>query len=66
MQILINGQPREIAGPITVTELLAELNLPPRGVAVEVNLQIVPRSRHAEQLVQAGDALEVVTLVGGG
>ena len=66
MKILVNGQPREVVGPVTVAELLARLELPLRGVAVELNLQIVPKSRHAEQLLADGDRLEVVALVGGG
>ena len=66
MQITMNGERREIAGPTTVADLLAQCQLPVRGVAVEVNSQLVPRARHAEQLVQEGDWLEVVTLVGGG
>ena len=66
MQIVVNGEPREVAQPLTVADLLDELNLPPRGVAVEVNLQIVPRARHAELRLQDGDRLEVVSLVGGG
>jgi thiamine biosynthesis protein ThiS len=66
VEIVVNGEPRSIAATTTIAELLAELNVPARGVAVEVNLQVVPRSRHAEQRLQAGDRLEVVSLVGGG
>lgn len=66
MEIVVNGEPRRIAAAMTVAELLAELKVPARGVAVEVNLQIVPRAQHAEQRLQAGDRLEVVSLVGGG
>jgi thiamine biosynthesis protein ThiS len=66
VEIVLNGQQRVLSRPMSIAELLAELNLPARGMAVEVNLQIVPRSRHAEQLLQAGDRLEVVSLVGGG
>jgi len=51
---------------MTVAELLEELQLSPRLVAVEVNLQLVPRTRHAEQTLAAGDRLEIVSLVGGG
>lgn len=66
MNIIVNGEPRQAPGPITVAQLLSELKLPARGVAVEVNLQIVPRTRHAEHQLQDGDRLEVVSLVGGG
>ncbi|HEX5500519.1 MAG TPA: sulfur carrier protein ThiS, partial [Thermomicrobiales bacterium] len=50
----------------TVAALLGELGLEPKQVAVEVNLELVPRGRHAEHALAAGDRLEVVTLVGGG
>ena len=49
-----------------VAELLEQLDLEPRYVAVEVNLDLVPRDRHQELVLKAGDRLEVVTLVGGG
>lgn len=66
MNIIVNGEPRQATAPITVAQLLSELKLPQRGVAVEVNLQIVPRAQHAEYQLQDGDRLEVVSLVGGG
>ena len=66
MKIVFNGQPRETAENTTIAELLQQLNLSPRYVAVEVNLELVPRGRHAEYVLGEGDRLEVVTLVGGG
>ncbi|MFV1965847.1 MAG: sulfur carrier protein ThiS [Pirellulaceae bacterium] len=66
MQIVFNGQERETADDITVAALLEELKLPPKRVAVEVNLELVARDQHAACVLQEGDQLEVVTLVGGG
>jgi thiamine biosynthesis protein ThiS len=66
MQIVFNGQPRETPQSTTIAALLAELELPPARVAVEVNYDLVPRERHASHVLQPGDRLEVVTLVGGG
>lgn len=66
MNIVLNGKPQQLPGPLTVAQLLESLNMPTRGVAVEVNLQIVPRSLHAEHQLREGDQLEVVSLVGGG
>ncbi len=66
MNIVVNGSPQQVEGGTTVAQLLAQLKLPPRGVAVELNLQIVPRPRHAEQTLAEGDRLEIVSLVGGG
>lgn len=66
MNVVVNGQPHELPDRFTVSELLQRLELPQRGVAVEVNLAIVPRARHAEHTLAEGDRLEVVSLVGGG
>jgi len=66
MRILFNGQERDTADHVTVAQLLEELQLPPKRVAVEVNLELVPRDQHAACVLQNGDRLEVVTLVGGG
>ncbi|HEY2411552.1 MAG TPA: sulfur carrier protein ThiS [Pirellulaceae bacterium] len=66
IEIIVNGQPRDIAVATTVAVLLHELEIPLRGVAVEINDQIVPRAQHAEQFLCSGDRLEIVSLVGGG
>jgi sulfur carrier protein len=66
MQITVNGQSREHVDGTTVAELLDELNLAGKPVAVEVNLELVPKPRHAEHRLAEGDRLEIVTLVGGG
>ncbi|HEV3344058.1 MAG TPA: sulfur carrier protein ThiS [Pirellulales bacterium] len=66
MQIVLNGAPREINSALSIAGLLAELKIEPKHVAVEVNLELVPRARHAERLLAPGDRLEIVTLVGGG
>lgn len=66
MQILFNGESRDITPDATIAELLAHFQLTPKLVAVEVNRDVVPRSRHGEHRLQAGDEVEVVTLVGGG
>lgn len=66
MKILLNGQSHEVAEQTTLAALLAQLKLEPRYVAVEVNWEVVPRARHAELVLHEGDALEVVTFVGGG
>lgn len=66
MQIVVNGSPREIGPGLSVAGLLEELKIEPKHVAVEVNLELVPRARHAERMLAPGDRLEVVTLVGGG
>mgnify|MGYP006275960895 CR=1 FL=1 len=66
MQVIYNGAPRDLPTGATVTQLLVELQLATRPVAVEVNGDVVPRERHGEVTLQTGDRVEVVTLVGGG
>jgi sulfur carrier protein len=66
MTITLNGESRDVAPGTTVAELLGELDVLPKHVAVEVNLQLVPRAHHAEHRLRENDRLEVVTLVGGG
>lgn len=66
MQIVVNGQNRECAEGLTLAALLAELGFAKRPVAVELNLEVVPRARHGERVLCGGDRLEIVSLVGGG
>lgn len=66
MNILVNGEAREVREGLTVAQLLADLDVTTRHVAVEVNLQLIPRARHAEHQLCEADRLEIVTLVGGG
>ena len=66
VRIVVNGAPREFPAPLTFSQLLAELALAGRRVAIERNGEIVPRSSHAEARVADGDRIEVVVAVGGG
>jgi sulfur carrier protein len=66
MQIEVNGHEREVQEGATIAELLRELDVTVPHVAVEVNLEVVPRAKHADTALRPGDRLEVVTLVGGG
>ena len=66
MHIQLNGEVLELPDGLTVADLLARLQLGERRVAVELNLDIVPRSQHATTLLQEGDQLEVVHAIGGG
>lgn len=64
--IHVNAQQVDVAAGASVLELLAQLGLQRRGLAVEVNGEIVPRQAWGERLLQADDRVEVVSLVGGG
>jgi len=66
VKIILNGQEKPLAAPITVAALLAEMGLAERRVAVEVNREIVPRSRHGELELKDNDRVEVVFAIGGG
>ncbi len=66
MQVFVNGDPFEIDAGATVSDLVALLADDPRGVAIERNLEIVPKSRHVDTALEEGDRLEVVQFVGGG
>jgi thiazole synthase len=62
----INGEARTLPEPLTVAQLLERLGYDRRRVAVEVNNQVVPAARHAEETLASSDRIEIVTLVGGG
>jgi thiamine biosynthesis protein ThiS len=65
-QITVNGAARPRAELRLVSDLIAELSLDPRKVAIERNLEIVPRSAYATTPIMDGDAIEVVGFIGGG
>jgi sulfur carrier protein len=65
MHIQVNGETRTVAAA-TILALIEELALDPRKVAVERNMEIVPRSLHGETALTEGDRIELVQFVGGG
>ena len=64
--LTVNGEARRFEQPLNCQQLLAQLQLTGKRVALERNGEIVPRSRHGEQLLADGDRLEIVVAVGGG
>lgn len=66
MRIRLNGEWKDVDGGITVAQLLSQLALEPRRVAVECNKKLVPRTIHDRTPLSENDCLEIVTLVGGG
>ena len=66
MQICVNGEQRNVDGPVSVAELLRRFELAPMRVAVEINEQLVRRARFDDVRISDGDRIEIVTLVGGG
>ena len=66
IQILVNGETREVPTGLGVIALLSHLGLPAERVAIERNLEILPRSQWISTAVLPGDRFEIVHLVGGG
>ncbi|MCO6056300.1 sulfur carrier protein ThiS [Pseudomonas sp. MOB-449] len=66
MRIQLNGESFELPDGQTVADLISRLDLTGRRVAVELNLDIVPRSQHAATVLSEGDRVEVVHAIGGG
>ncbi len=66
MRLTINGEARELSAPTDVAGLVVGLGLDPRKVAVERNLEIVPRSLYAQTALEDGDRIEIVHFIGGG
>ena len=66
IEIIVNGEPRQIPPASTVTDLVTSLNLAPERLAIELNLSILPRHAWPETRLQQGDRLELVHFVGGG
>ena len=66
IQITVNGKGVDVESSMTVEQLLDTVDVPPNYLAVEVNGEVVPREDYTVRFVDAGDEIEVVTLVGGG
>lgn len=66
IQVVINGEPREVPDSLNVAGLLAHLGIASERVAIERNRDILPRANWQSTLVQPGDSYEIVHFVGGG
>ena len=66
VSIRVNGEHRRVIAGLSIADLALELGLEPAKVAVERNLEVVPRSTLGDVRVEDGDEYEIVTFVGGG
>lgn len=66
IQIIVNGEPRSIASDLTAAQLVDLLELGGRRLAMEINREILPRSRYTEHRLRDGDRVEIVQAIGGG
>ena len=66
MTIKLNGDPHELHAPLSVSALLAQLEIDSRRVAVELNLAVVKKAAYDSSVIEEGDEVEIVNFVGGG
>ena len=66
MEITVNGTARPLSEPLTLAQLLDQLGLTGKRLAVEVNRDIVPRGEHANHTLRDGDRVEIIHAIGGG
>jgi sulfur carrier protein len=66
MHIRLNGEDRTIADAATLAQLVDQLDLAGKRIAIEVNDELVPRSEHAQHPLNEGDRVEIVQAIGGG
>ncbi len=66
MKIMLNGRDRDLAGAMTIQNLLEQVGIQPEMTAVEVNLEVVKRTDYDKTMVKENDKVEIVTMMGGG
>ncbi len=64
--VMINGRKREVAPGMTLTMLLDNLDISTRGIAVELNREVVPKTMHPKTTLKKNDAIEIIRMTGGG
>jgi thiamine biosynthesis protein ThiS len=66
LRVYINGESREVSGPTSLAELIAQLELPAARIAVELNRSVIRRADWSNTTLEDGDRIEIVHFVGGG
>jgi sulfur carrier protein len=66
LDVIVNGESRTLPGPVTVKELIQDMDLQDRRIAIEINGEIVPASQHSNAHISDGDHIEIVGAIGGG
>ena len=66
MTITLNGAKHELTAPVSISELLQQLEIDARRVAVELNLAVVKKAAYQSSVIKDGDEVEIVNFVGGG
>jgi thiamine biosynthesis protein ThiS len=66
LQVQINGEAREFAGELRLSDLVTKLSFPPERIAIELNQHVVGRNQWPETIITDGDRIEIIHFVGGG
>lgn len=66
MKVIVNGTQHDFSDNTTIADLIAQLELKDRKIAIEMNLEVVPSARHNSTLLAEGDRIEIIEAVGGG
>lgn len=66
ISVMINGRTREVAASMTLTMLLDNLDINPKGIAVELNREVVPKTLHPKTTLKKNDTIEIIRMTGGG
>ena len=66
MKVTLNGEPKELATPLNLQQLLDHLSIPAGRVACEVNLKIIKRAFYGNTEIKEGDTIEIIQAIGGG
>lgn len=66
MKIRVNGRELDVRSGMVLSQLLKELDIETRGIAVEIDREIVPKSQYGNYVLREGNRIEIVQMVGGG
>jgi sulfur carrier protein len=66
LDVTVNGKDRSLSNPISVSQLIREMDLQGKRIAVEINGEIIPASQHSSYLISNHDRIEIVGAIGGG
>jgi len=66
LDVVVNGESRTLAGPVSILQLIQDMDLQGKRIAIEINGVIVPASQHSTVQLSSGDSVEIVGAIGGG
>ena len=66
LDVIVNGESKTLSGPVSVKQLIQDMGLLDKRIAIEINGEIVPASQHSSVQLSSGDNIEIVGAIGGG